>query len=67
MSKDEREDGTIYKVVVSQTDQYSIWPAHRENARGWRDAGQSGTRKQCLAYIEKVSKEARPPAEKKKK
>jgi MbtH protein len=67
MSKDAREDKTIYKVVVNQEEQYSIWPADRENARGWNDAGKKGTKKQCLAYIEKVSKEARPPAEKKKR
>jgi MbtH protein len=62
MSTDASEDKTIYKVVVNQSDQYSIWPAHRENARGWTDAGQTGTKKQCLAYIAKVSKGGRPPA-----
>ena len=66
MSRDASEDKTIYKVVVSR-EQYSIWPADRENARGWADAGKRGTKKQCLAYIEKVSKDARQPAEKKKK
>jgi MbtH protein len=29
---DEREDTTIYKVVVNHEEQYSIWPADRENA-----------------------------------
>ena len=27
MSQEEREDTTIYKVVVNQEEQYSIWPA----------------------------------------
>jgi MbtH protein len=26
-----QEDGTIYKVVVNHEEQYSIWPADREN------------------------------------
>ena len=30
MSSDEREDNTIYKVVVNHEEQYSIWPADRE-------------------------------------
>lgn len=34
MSRDEREDERIYKVVVNSEDQYSIWPADRENALG---------------------------------
>ena len=66
MSKEESGDATVYKVVVNQEEQYSIWPADRENARGWTNTGKKGTKKQCLAYIEQVSKEARPPAEKKK-
>lgn len=36
MYRDEQEDETIYKVVVNHEEQYSIWPADRENALGWR-------------------------------
>jgi uncharacterized protein YbdZ (MbtH family) len=32
----------------------SIWPAHRDNALGWRNAGKSGTREECLASIKEV-------------
>ena len=39
---EEREDNTIYKVVLNHEEQYSIWPADRENALGWNDAGKSG-------------------------
>ncbi|HVF57486.1 MAG TPA: MbtH family protein [Pyrinomonadaceae bacterium] len=54
MSREEREDNTIYKVVVNHEEQYSIWPADRENALGWKDAGKSGNKEECLAYIKKV-------------
>src|SRR4030095_16239985 len=60
MSQDEREDNTIYKVVMNHEEQYSIWPADRENALGWMDAGKSGTRQECLAYIEEVWTDMRP-------
>ena len=60
MSRDEHEDLTIYKVVVNHDDQYSIWPADRENALGWNDAGKTGTRAECLAYIEMVWTDMRP-------
>jgi len=30
MSWEEREDTTIYKVVVNHEEQYSIWPADRD-------------------------------------
>ena len=42
MSWEDREDNTIYKVVVNHEEQYSIWPAHRENPLGWNDVGKSG-------------------------
>ena len=55
-----REDSTTYKVVVNHEEQYSIWPADRENAPGWRDAGQSGLKEECQAYIKQVWTDMRP-------
>ena len=59
-SRDNDEDNIIYKVVVNHEEQYSIWPADRENALGWNDAGKSGTKQECLAYIEEVWTDTRP-------
>ena len=50
----------LYKVVVNQEEQYSIWPADRENAPGWRDAGVTGTKAECLAHIREVWTDMRP-------
>lgn len=63
---DEREDTTIYKVVVNHEEQYSIWPADRENALGWNDAGKTGTKAECLAYIQEVWTDMRPLSLRKK-
>lgn len=52
MYREEQEDKTIYKVVVNHEEQYSIWPADRENPLGWRDVGKSGAKEECLAYEE---------------
>ena len=65
MREDEQEDRTIYKVVVNREDQYSIWPADRENALGWSDAGKTGTRAECLAYIKEVWTDTRAPQQRK--
>ena len=56
----EEEDTTIYKVVMNHEEQYSIWPADRENASGWKDVGTSGTKAECLAYIKEVWTDMRP-------
>jgi MbtH protein len=66
MSLREDEDNTIYKVVVNHEEQYSIWPADRENALGWNDAGKSGPKAECLAYIEEVWSDMRPDSLRKK-
>jgi len=34
MNRDDTEDNSIYKVVVNHEEQYSIWPADRENPLG---------------------------------
>jgi MbtH protein len=54
MAWDEEEDTTIYKVVVDREKQYSIWPADRENVPGWKEVGKSGSKDECLDYIEEV-------------
>lgn len=60
MNRDDEEDNSIYNVVVNHEEQYSIWPAQRENALGWSDAGKSGSKQECLAYIKEVWTDMRP-------
>ena len=66
MNRDDKEDNTIYKVVVNHEEQYSVWPADRENPLGWRDAGKSGAKTECLAYIKEVWTDMRPLSLRKK-
>ena len=60
MQRDDSEDTAIYKVVVNHEEQYSIWPAGRSNPLGWADAGKSGSKAECLAYIQTVWTDLRP-------
>jgi len=60
MSEEGDDDTMLYKVVLNHEEQYSLWPAHRENAPGWRDAGIEGTRAICLAHIDVVWTDMRP-------
>lgn len=60
------EDKTIYKVVINDEEQYSIWPEYKENALGWKDAGKVGIKAECLAYIEEVWTDMRPLSLRKK-
>ncbi len=50
----------VYKAVVNQEEQYSIWPADRDIPLGWRETGKQGTKDECLAYIKNVWTDMRP-------
>jgi MbtH protein len=60
MSDQQAEDAALYKVVLNHEEQYSIWPADRENPPGWSDAGKTGLKEECLSYIEQVWTDMRP-------
>lgn len=60
MFEDDAADSTLYKVVVNHEEQYSIWPQDRENPAGWKDAGKSGPKAECLAWIKEVWTDMRP-------
>ncbi|HEX4458659.1 MAG TPA: MbtH family protein [Polyangia bacterium] len=53
-------DRESFKVVINHEEQYSIWPADRDNALGWRDEGKRGTKEECLAHIEATWVDMRP-------
>ncbi|MBS0307895.1 MAG: MbtH family protein [Proteobacteria bacterium] len=55
-------DTALYKVIVNQEEQYSLWPAHKPSAPGWRDAGSMGSEVECLAYIKEIWTDMRPRA-----
>jgi len=60
MNNETSNDTTTYKVVLNHEEQYSIWPVSRTNPLGWNDAGKSGTKEECLAYIDEVWTDMRP-------
>jgi len=60
MDKNDRRNNTIYKVVVNDEEQYSIWSADRENPSGWKDAGKQGSKRECLDYIKTTWMDMRP-------
>jgi MbtH protein len=60
MQEQDQADTVLYKVVVNHEEQYSIWPVERANAPGWSDGGKSGSKAECLAYIQEVWTDLRP-------
>jgi MbtH protein len=49
-----------FTVVVNHEEQYSVWPVDRPLPAGWREAGRTGTREECLTYVDEVWTDMRP-------
>jgi MbtH protein len=60
------DEYAVYRVVINREEQYSIVPIHEENPDGWKDAGKSGSKEECLAYIREVWTDMRPLSMRKK-
>ena len=56
------DDNRGYMVVINHEEQYSIWFADRGMPLGWKPVGFKGSKKECLAYIEEVWTDMRPPS-----
>jgi MbtH protein len=54
MSSEPETDTTVYRVVLNDEEQYSIWPVDLPIPNGWRADGKSGLKADCLAHIKVV-------------
>jgi MbtH protein len=63
---DDRQDNETYKVVQNHEEQYSIWPSYRDTPAGWMEVGKTGSKQECLDYIQEVWTDMRPLSLRKK-
>lgn len=54
------DDHQVFKVLLNDEEQYALWPADRETPAGWRESGKTGTKDECLVYVEEVWTDLRP-------
>jgi MbtH protein len=54
------DETALFVVVINIEEQYSIWPEFKPVPAGWRPAGKSGTKTECLDYIREVWTDMRP-------
>jgi MbtH protein len=53
-------DGDVFRVLVNDEDQHSIWPAGIAIPDGWSSVGPAGDKATCLAYVEANWTDMRP-------
>jgi MbtH protein len=54
------DDQRVYRVVVNDEEQYSIWLADKPIPGGWRDADMTGSKADCLSHIAEIWTDMRP-------
>ncbi|HYE52515.1 MAG TPA: MbtH family NRPS accessory protein [Azospirillaceae bacterium] len=54
------DPATVFTVLVNEEEQYSLWMADMDVPAGWRPAGMTGSRADCLAFVESVWRDMRP-------
>ncbi len=54
------DEDTVFNVVMNHEEQYSIWPDYKELPNGWKSVGKTGTKRECLDYIDQTWTDMRP-------
>jgi MbtH protein len=60
MTDRSESDEAIYRVVMNDEEQYSIWPDDKKIPDGWHAVGTRGSKAECLQYIEETWTDMRP-------
>jgi MbtH protein len=53
-------DGDVFKVLINEEGQYSLWPEAQNAPLGWNAAGCQGSKSECLAFVEQNWTDMRP-------
>jgi MbtH protein len=56
----EEQDNQQHKVILNDEEQYSLWPANKANPPGWSNAGKTGNKEECLAFVKQAWSDMRP-------
>ena len=46
--------------VINHEEQFTIWSVERPIPRGWKPIGKTGTKEECIKYIEEVWTDMQP-------
>jgi MbtH protein len=53
-------DGDVFKVLINEEEQYSIWPERKAAPEGWKEVGFVGSKAEVTQYVDKHWVDMRP-------
>ncbi len=60
MSNEQNEDTRVYVVLINDEEQYSLWPRNQDVPAGWRSVDISGSKEECMKYVDETWTDMRP-------
>jgi MbtH protein len=60
MYSDDEDAARAYVVLINEEEQYSLWLSHKAIPDGWKTTGVSGTKAECVEYVDNVWKDITP-------
>lgn len=57
---DKSVDGDVFRVLMNEEGQHSVWPAGLEIPEGWSQIGPTGPKAECVAFIDSNWTDMRP-------
>lgn len=53
-------DGDLFQVLINDEGQHSLYPAAQDPPDGWKRIGPTGTKAECVAYVDANWLDMRP-------
>jgi MbtH protein len=60
MLNEQNEDTRVYVVLINDEEQYSLWPRNQDVPAGWRSVDVSGSKEECMKYVDETWTDMRP-------
>ena len=56
----EYDSSPQWTVLINSEEQYALFPSDQPSPAGWRPTGRTGTKSECVAYVEEHWADMRP-------
>jgi len=60
MMNEQGGDNRVYVVLINDEEQYSLWLRNQDVPAGWRSVDFTGSKEECMKYVDETWTDMRP-------